>query len=129
MTGYLLDTHAVIWWWMDHPRLSTTAREIIEADGHRLCLSVASVWEVAIKSQAGRLPELPAFREEYPALMKASRFELLTVTDGDALTAAYLGSSHRDPFDRLVAAQAIDRNLVVLTRDGEFAGLGCETLW
>lgn len=129
MTRYLLDTHPALWWWTDDRRLGTVARQLIEDGEDLICLSVVSVWEIAIKSHAGRLPELPAFRAEYPDVMAANGFDLVTMTDRHALEAAYLDSSHRDPFDRLIAGQARCEDMVVITRDPEFAGLGCDVIW
>jgi PIN domain nuclease of toxin-antitoxin system len=129
VTGYLLDTHAALWWWVDSPKLGAAARRLIGEGAERICVSVASIWEIAIKSHAGRLPELPAFRAEYSGLMADNGFDLITVSDQHALEAAYLDSPHRDPFDRLIAGQARCEGLVVVTRDPEFAGLGCKVLW
>lgn len=129
MTKYLLDTHAALWWWIDSPRLGAEARRLIEDARDPVYLSVASVWEIAIKSHAGRLPELPAFRAEYPALLAANGFDLMAITDRHALEAAYLDSAHRDPFDRMIAGQARCEDMVVVTRDGEFADLGCKVIW
>ena len=129
MTGYLLDTHAALWWWIDSPRLGTAARRLIEGAADRVCLSVASIWEIAIKSHAGRLPELPAFRAEYPGLLAANGFDLLAITDRHAMQAAYLEGVHRDPFDRVIAAQSLCEQLVVVTRDPQIAAFGCQVIW
>lgn len=129
MSGYLLDTHAALWWWVDSPRLGRDARRLIEESTVRVCLSVVSVWEIGIKSHSGRLPGVPAFRAEYPALLAANGFDLLAITDRHALEAAYLDGAHRDPFDRMIAGQARCEEMIVITRDPQIAALGCETLW
>ena len=129
MNGYLLDTHAALWWWVDSPRLGKDARRLIEEPTARICLSVASVWEIGIKSHNGRLPDVPAFRAEYPALLAANGFDLLAITDRHALEAAYLDGAHRDPFDRMIAGQARCEEMIVITRDPQIAALGCKTLW
>lgn len=129
MSGYLLDTHAVIWWWTADRRLGASARDVLAAGDADVHLSAASVWEIAIKSDAGRLPEIVDFRGEYPGLMAANNFAVLAVSDRHALTAGYLAGEHRDPFDRLIAAQALIEGLTVVTRDAEFARFGCEVLW
>jgi len=129
LSAYLLDTHAILWWWLDDPHLGARARQVIEDGDDRICVSVASIWEIAIKSQAGRLPEMPAFDIEYPGLIGANHFDLLNITDHHAMRAAYFKSIHRDPFDRLIGGQALCEGLTVVTRDREFAAFGCEVLW
>ncbi|WP_174292652.1 type II toxin-antitoxin system VapC family toxin [Sphingomonas bacterium] len=129
MNGYLLDTHAALWWWVDSPRLGENARRLIEESTARIHLSVVSIWEIGIKSHNGRLTAIPAFRAEYPQLLAANGFDLMAITDCHALEAAYLDGPHRDPFDRLIAGQARCEQLIVITRDRELARLGCETLW
>ena len=129
MTGYLLDTHAALWWWTDSPKLGPSVRALIDGDDNRIYLSAASIWEIAVKAHAGRLPEIPRFRDEYPGLMEANRFELIAMTDRHVLKAAYLEGTHRDPFDRVIAGQALCEDLIVLTRDPEISGFGCKVLW
>ena len=114
---------------MDSPKLGPAVRALIEGDDGRIYLSAASVWEIAVKSQAGLLPEIPRFRDEYPGLMEASRFELMARTDRHVLKAAYLEGEHRDPFDRVIAGQSLCEDLIVLTRDSQIGGLGCKVLW
>lgn len=129
MSGYLLDTHAALWWWIDSPRLGENARRLIEESTARICLSVVSVWEIGIKVHSGRLTAIPSFRTEYPALLAANGFDLIPITDRHALEAAYLDAMHRDPFDRMIAGQARCEEMIVITRDTQIAALGCETLW
>ena len=127
--GYLLDTHAAIWWWTNDPKLSRRAAEVIVGGEAPVFVSAASVWEIAIKSQAGRLDEIEDFEAQYPALMRGNGFARLSVSDEHALRAGSLNGRHRDPFDRLIAAQGILEGLTVLTRDKQVAAFGCEVLW
>jgi len=129
LTRYLLDTHALIWWWTDDARLSGPSRDVIERHVAAVRVSVGSIWEIAIKSAAGRLPEIVDFRGEYPGLIAANGFQVMPIDDGLALAAAYLPGQHRDPFDRVIAAQALAGNMTVITRDPEIAAFGCEVLW
>jgi PIN domain nuclease of toxin-antitoxin system len=129
LTRYLLDSHAAIWWWTASPRLSDAARDAIRSTDNSVFLSVASVWEIAVKSASGRLPEIENFQADYPGLMKQNAFLRYDVRDDHAIHAAYLGGDHRDPFDRLIAAQALIDDLIVITCDRQIAGFGCKVLW
>lgn len=91
--------------------------------------SAASVWEIAIKDNAGRLPEIVDFESQYEPLMQANGFLSLAVTDAHALRGGFLPGAHRDPFDRLIAAQALMEDMTVVTRDREIAAFGCKVLW
>lgn len=127
--GFLLDTHSLLWWWTDARRLGSSAYDRISSGSERIIVSVANVWEIAIKSAAGRLDEIEDFRRDYGPLMKENGFDLLAITDEHAMAAGFLPGTHRDPFDRLIAAQALVEDLTVITRDRQLAALGCKTLW
>lgn len=129
MNGYLLDTHAAIWWWTEDPRLGDKAQEAIFNGAAPIYVSTASVWEIAIKNSAGRLTEIDDFAEQYRPLMEANGFISLPVKDKHALQGGYMAGAHRDPFDRLIAAQALLEKLTVITRDPEIAAFGCQVLW
>jgi PIN domain nuclease of toxin-antitoxin system len=128
LTGYLLDTHSLLWWWTDVGRLSGAARAAIEAD-ERIVVSTASIWEIAIKTASGKLEMIEDFQRDYRPLMASNDFEALAMTDDHALKAAFLPGRHRDPFDRMLAAQALIESLVVITRDPAFAAFGCTVIW
>lgn len=125
----LLDTHAVIWWWLDSPRLSPTARAAIMAPDQQICVSAVSAIEIAIKFRIGKLSDFEDPRTRFPAEMAASRFDSLAVTEAHSLAAGLLPGDHRDPFDRLIAAQALAEGLTIVTRDPELAAFGCKVLW
>jgi PIN domain nuclease of toxin-antitoxin system len=129
LTRYLLDSHAVIWWWTASPRLSEAARDAIISSDSSIMISAASVWEIAIKSASGRLPEINHFQTDYPVLMARNDFMRLEIRDDHAIRAAYLTGDHRDPFDRLIAAQALIDDMIVVTCDKQIAGFGCKVLW
>jgi PIN domain nuclease of toxin-antitoxin system len=129
VSGFLLDTHTLLWWWTEPDRLGHDAREILGEGAARILVSVASVWEIAIKTQSGKLTAIANFSREYGPLMRSNAFKALMITDDHALKAGFLTGAHRDPFDRMIAAQAMIENLTVLTRDPEIAKFGCKVLW
>lgn len=129
LTDHLLDTHAALWWWTNNPRLGSAARRLLEEHTSRIFLSAACVWEIAIKSHAGRLPEIVDFAGQYPHLMRENGFVVLPISDRHALAGGYLAGKHRDPFDRVIAAQALAEDLTVITRDPEIAAFGCKVVW
>ena len=129
MTGYLLDTHSLIWWWTDAGQLSAAAREVIESGDRTIVVSTASVWEIAIKTASGKLDEIEDFQRDYRPLMARNGFEALSMSDDHALMAAFLPGRHRDPFDRMLAAQAVIEDLTIITCDPQLAGFGCKVIW
>ena len=90
---------------------------------------MASVWEIAIKTRSGKLTAIVDFERDYPVLMERNGFTPLVATNDHALRAGFLPGNHRDPFDRMLAAQALAEDLTLLTRDRQIAAFGCRTLW
>ncbi|WP_425229296.1 type II toxin-antitoxin system VapC family toxin [Sphingomonas sp.] len=125
----MLDTVALVTWWGDSPRLGAQARTTLERSSEAMFVSPVSVWEIANKNRLGKLPEFDGFGDEWTGLIRRDAFTLLQVSGDHAIRAGYLKGPHRDPFDRLIAAQALEEGLVVLTNDGEIAAFGCEVLW
>ncbi len=119
MTELLLDTHIVLWWLHDDPRLTAVLRtEITVATA--VHVSAASTWEVAIKRSVGKLDlELEA-HESFPTICAAQGFELVALTHEDAWAVERLPSARTDPFDRLIAATARRRGWTVVTTDDAF---------
>jgi PIN domain nuclease of toxin-antitoxin system len=124
----LLDTHALLWFEGGDRRLSRAARAAIEAEGNDPVISAASVWEMAIKASRGRL-DLPATVAAWVAEKAASGYRLLPVTGGDAAAVETLPWHHHDPFDRLLAVQAIAHGYRIVSRDRVFRKYGVETVW
>jgi PIN domain nuclease of toxin-antitoxin system len=112
----LLDTHVFLWWRSDDRRLGDAAREAI-AHAELVFVSAASAWEAAIKQALGRL-ELP---DSFQAGVAESGFERLSVTFPHADRAGALPPHHRDPFDRMLVAQAIEEHLTLVTHDAALA--------
>jgi len=125
----LLNTHAFIWWLDESARLSAAARSSIGDRGSMVHVSVASAWEIAIKVGQGRLPEASEILANFEAALQAEGFALLAITVAHARTAGLLASEHRDPFDRLLASQAIVEGLTLVTADPKLHSLGAPCLW
>ena len=116
----LLDTHCWLWMQVSPQRLSAEARDLVSDLENELYFSVASGWEIAIKYALGRLP-LPDPPEQYiPRALERQRIETLPVELRHALRVSGLPTHHRDPFDRLLIAQALTEDLTLLTVDRQF---------
>ena len=118
--GYLLDTHILLWWLFNDPKLDTQCRDIIRNPKNHLFVSSASAWEIATKYRIGKLPEAKQLIEEYAQILSQAKFIELSITSAHALRAGNLPISHRDPFDRMIMAQAELEGLPVLTYDKDF---------
>jgi PIN domain nuclease of toxin-antitoxin system len=129
VNALLLDTHALVWWATDSDRLSATARAAIGDGATRVLVSAASAWELATKVRLGRLPELAAFCADLPAAIAAQSFEPLPVTVEDGRRAGLLPEPHRDPFDRMLIAQALSRELTLVSCESPFDRYGVTRLW
>jgi PIN domain nuclease of toxin-antitoxin system len=123
----LLDTHAVYWFLTGHERLSARARKAIADPGNDAFASAASAYELSLKARRGRLDAVVV--EEFGAMLRAARLAVLPVTIEHALEAGRLPEPHRDPWDRILMAQARIEAASVVTIDGVFAGYGVPTLW
>jgi PIN domain nuclease of toxin-antitoxin system len=125
----LLDTHTFLWWITDNPQLSKKARELI-GDGHNILYwSAASSWEVSIKYALGRMP-LPEAPEQFlPAEIGKNRLESLPIIDAHAFQAGQLPHHHRDPFDRMLVAQAQVESLALLSNDRQLNHYDVEIRW
>jgi PIN domain nuclease of toxin-antitoxin system len=125
----LLDTHALLWWWGDDAQLGEAARAAMADEGNAVLVSAASAWEIATKQRIGKLPAWPIPAGGFAGLVAAEGFHHLPVTAGHAWEAGALTWAHRDPFDRMLAAQVRMERLTLVTRDAVFAELQIPTLW
>ncbi len=125
----LLDTHALLWWWTDDPRLLEAARDAIANPENEIWVSAASAWEIATKERLGKLELLPNLTLRFNDLIEQSRFRLLAIDASHALLAGSLRQDHRDPFDRMLAAQAQIENLHLVTTDRAFEAFGTPIFW
>jgi PIN domain nuclease of toxin-antitoxin system len=127
---FLLDTHTLLWALTDPARLGDEARRVVSARASRLVVSAASAWEIATKQRLGRLPQADALVGAYPRHLDRLGVLRLPVSEEHALLAGRLEWHHRDPFDRVLAAQAMIESLTLVTNDAAFPGLpGLATLW
>ncbi len=125
----ILDTHVFLWWVLDLPRLSVDARSILQDGANELLFSTASAYELTIKAQSGRL-SLPEPPDSYvPSRLAANAFESLSIELPHALRAGTLPSIHRDPFVRMLVAQAQIEGLPILTADPAISRYDVETIW
>lgn len=123
---YLVDTHAIIWYVSGSNELSSTAKNIMETK--RCFFSFASLWEIAIKQAKGTLQ----FNIDIPKLktvLEDEEFIYLLPTEFDAEAIKALPDIHKDPFDRLLIAQAIENNLTIVTTDSKIPQYNVKTIW
>lgn len=125
----LLDTHALLWWWTDDPQLSPTARALIADEGNAVLVSAASAWEIATKHRLGKLPEAGEAIPRFNELVAADGFEHLSISYLHSLKAGTYAVEHRDPFDRVLAAQADLEFAQLVTRDPAFSVFGTRVIW
>lgn len=124
----LLDTHTFLWWVADDPQLTSRARRTI-AGASEAFLSIASCWEMAIKASAGKLG-LPKRVEHFvPEQLATNNLRLLQIDLNDVTRVETLPFHHRDPFDRLLAAQALNDDLAIISRDAIFRQYGLRRIW
>ena len=127
---YLLDTHVMLWALSEPLRLGRKARKIIENPASRLVVSAASAWEISTKHRLGKLPEADALLGAYSKHLDRLGANRLPVSEEHALLAGRLEWNHRDPFDRILAAQAMVESLIIITGDPTFGDCrGVLTLW
>ena len=125
----LLDSHAVIWFSQNSPKLSTQAITIFEDPGNTLYCSLVSVWEMQIKVQLGKLKLDMNLSDMINDQMQTNDIIILPITLSHIWTLDSLDHHHKDPFDRLLIAQAIAENLTILSVDSMFDNYPVKRLW
>ncbi len=125
----LLDTHAFLWFVAGDPKLSATARALIEDPRNRVLLSVVSLWEIVVKTSLGKLPLGKTIAELVRDDIQGNDVELLPIHVGHLVTLAGLPLHHRDPFDRLLVAQAQTESIQLVSTDGVLDAYGISRLW
>jgi len=125
----LLDTHSVLWFWWADPRLSATAMAHICDPANRKLVSPATSWEVAIKVSLAKLDIGGPYRGFFPQQMIRTNFEWLPITDEHLATVTSLAFHHKDPFDRLLTAQAAWENIPIVSADGIFDRYAVTRIW
>ncbi|MEC9359848.1 MAG: type II toxin-antitoxin system VapC family toxin [Pseudomonadota bacterium] len=125
----LLDTHALLWWFTDDPRLPAKVRDTIADETRPVYVSAVSALEIAVKHRLGKLDEAAEAVSRFDELVAADGFQHLPITHFHCLKAGGYALAHRDPFDRLLAAQSALEALTLVTRDTALAQFGIQTLW
>jgi PIN domain nuclease of toxin-antitoxin system len=125
----LLGTHALLWWLFDDPGLSSVARSAIADPQNQVIVSAASAWEIATKHRLGRLPEAGDVAARLPHYLRRARLSVLSISLEHAMAAGALPGPHKDPFDRMLAAQARIEDLRVATTDPVFRDYGVAVVW
>jgi PIN domain nuclease of toxin-antitoxin system len=125
----LLDTHALLWWFSDDPALTRTARKTIADTGNLPIVSAVSAWEIATKVRLGRLATAADLVADFTSLVEREGFELLSISADHAIRAGLLPGPHKDPFDRMLIAQAQAENLPIISNEGVFESYGIRCLW
>ena len=128
-SNFLLDTHVLLWWLFDDPKLSGPAHDVIQAPDNTILVSSASGWEIATKHRLGELPHAGEAARHLPSLLLKSRMTVLTITMEHALAAGALPGAHRDPFDRMLIAQGQIEGLPIVTSDRVFQQYSVELIW
>ena len=125
----LLDTHAFIWWFQGNTKLPLPARRVVADDSNDVLISAASAWEIATKHRLGKLPGAEALALDIPGAIQRQKFEELPVTVAEGVRAGELPGPLRDPFDRMLIAQALAHDLVVVSNEALFDRYGVRRLW
>ena len=126
---FLLDTCTLLWWWSEPEKLSSKVMALLRDPRNLVYVSAASAWEVATKTRIGKMPDGSRMLNEWSHRLGVDGFKDLPITSAHAARAGMLPGEHRDPFDRMLAAQGLLEDLPVLTCDPQIAGLGAETRW
>ena len=125
----LLDTHALLWWLFDDPKISAQAGEAIAEPENEILVSAASAWEISTKHRLGKLPEAGDVAQRLPTYVRKARFTELPISIDHAQAAGGLPGSHRDPFDRMLIAQSKLLAIPVVTIDPVFRDYGVIVIW
>jgi PIN domain nuclease of toxin-antitoxin system len=125
----LLDTHALLWWLDGDRRLSRRARAVIGEEDNAVLISAASAWEISTKVRLGKLPGAVEVAVELPAILRQQNFEPLSIAIAHAVRAGNLPGPHRDPFDRMLIAQAQAEDLALVSNERIFDTYGVRRIW
>ena len=126
---FIADTHAFIWFVTDSPQLSAPVKKLFESPESERLFSLASVWEIAIKTNLGKLSFGKPLEQFLPEQIAINYVRLLDISLAHALRVATLPLHHRDPFDRMIAAQSLVEKLPVLSNDDAFDAYGIKRIW
>ncbi len=125
----LLDTHTFLWWLADDRRLSRRARAVIARAGNELLFSAASAWEIATKVRLGKLADPAGLAEQLGAQLAEEGFVELAITVEHGRRAGALPAHHKDPWDRMLVAQAQAEGIAIVSNERIFERYGVERVW
>jgi PIN domain nuclease of toxin-antitoxin system len=125
----LLDTHTLLWWFSDDPSLSSLARQFTADIENFAIVSAASAWEIAIKVRLGKLPTAEGLAADFENYLEREGFDPLPITLDHAIRAGLLPGFHKDPFDRMLIAQAQAESLPIISNDEIFDEYGVRRIW
>lgn len=126
---FLLDTHALLWWLFDDPKLPETMRSKIAQRDNEILVSSASAWEISTKFRLGKLPAAEPLAKDFLGYVRKAGFNELAVSIPHAQLAGSWPQTHRDPFDRMLAAQSQLEKAPMISRDAMLLDFGIEVLW
>jgi PIN domain nuclease of toxin-antitoxin system len=125
----LLDTHTLLWWLIKNPSLSPRAQGLLEDKEHTIFVSAVSAWEMATKVRLGRLDVAAEVVQNFFWYIERERFQAIPVNVEHGIRAGLLPGPHKDPFDRMLIAQAIAENIPIVSNDRALDGYGINRLW
>jgi PIN domain nuclease of toxin-antitoxin system len=125
----LLDTHTLLWWLSDDPSLGRLARKFVADTGNSAVVSAASAWEIATKLRLGKLPSAADLASDFLGYLEREGFEPLAISPDHAIRAGLLPGPHKDPFDRMLIAQAQAEGMAVVSNDEVFDDYGVRRIW
>lgn len=124
----LLDTNALLWWFQDAKSLSEKARRVVASTGNQVFVSTAVAWEISIRSNSNKL-EAPGLLDDFEAKLSDDGMISLPISMNHAVRAGGLPAYHKDPFDRMLVAQAQAENLSIVSSDAIFERYGVRRIW
>lgn len=125
----LLDTHALLWWLDGDERLSPAARSFLSDEKNEILVSAASAWEIATKARIGKLPGALDVAADVLGCLQRQGFTALAISVADGQRAGALPGPHKDPFDRMLIAQALALDIPLVTNEAIFEQYGVRRLW
>lgn len=125
----LLDTHALLWWLSDNPALTKAARKIIADTKNGVFVSAASAWEIATKVRLGKLPTGADLAADFVGHLEREGFQVLAIAVDHGIRAGLLPGPHKDPFDRMLIAQAQAEDMPIVSNEIVFDSYGVRRIW
>lgn len=129
MNKFLLDTHALIWWWLSPKSLSKVAADTITNPHHQIFVSPINLWEMSIKYHKGKLNVVKTAIDDFEKLLIEDDFGVVQIKTLHARLAGALPQKHADPFDRMLVAQAKSEDLILISKDEKLQDFDVNILW